>query len=81
MELNSATKNFIQELEQRWKEKYLPLTYHVVQVGTTSAPAWRIQLKWGSSEYTTPDPIQGSQKHAEHVAREFRSYLSETKIV
>ena len=50
------------------QQKLAVPTYISVQEGPSNAPSWMVAVKWNDSEYTTPEPIQGSKKHAEHMA-------------
>ena len=43
-------------------------TYDAVQKGSPNAPTWIVIVKWGDSEYTTPEPIEDSKKFAEQTA-------------
>ena len=50
------------------KQDLMIPTYDAVQKGVPNAPTWIVTVKWGDSEYTTPEPIQDSKKFAEQIA-------------
>ena len=61
--------NYKSDLQHYCHQQKLAVpTYTSVQEGPSNAPSWMVTVRWSDSEYTTPNPIQGSKKHAEHMA-------------
>ena len=67
--MDNGTENYKGELQQYCQQKGLqPPEYQTNQVGPPNDPSWIVTVKWGTQEHTTPEPIAGSKKNAEHVA-------------
>jgi len=67
--LSNGTENYKGELQQYCQQQGLsPPDYQTNQVGPPNDPSWIVTVKWGNQEHTTPEPIGGSKKNAEHVA-------------
>jgi hypothetical protein len=65
----TITANYKGELQQYCQKRGLgPPVYDSVHHGTPNDPSWIITITYGSSTYTTPEPIRGSKRNAEHLA-------------
>ena len=43
-------------------------SYEVTQFGSPNEPSWGVEVKYGGTRHTTPEPLRGSKRLAEQIA-------------
>jgi hypothetical protein len=67
--INMAVENYKGVLQQYCQKRALGNPeYETDQQGTSNEPSWIVSVKYGETPYTTPEPIRGSKRFAEHIA-------------
>ena len=66
---HATIENYKGTLQQYCQKRALgnPV-YDAVHQGTPNEPRWKITVKYGQTICTTPEPIRGSKRFAEHIA-------------
>ena len=67
--MNNDNENYKGKLQQFCAVRGLTAPqYESQQQGNSHEPSWIATVRWGDSEYTSDEPIQGSKKHIEQMA-------------
>ena len=67
--INTTVENYKGVLQQHCQKRALGNPdYEITQQGTPNEPSWIVTVKYEGTTYTTPEPIRGSKRFAEHIA-------------